>query len=77
MPNARSRITTSANSRSSRSKEIANLTVSVNRRLLAALTSGSRRTSAIKFASNGEVLSLLHARVRGTFKSTTAKTTTV
>src|SRR5271167_1214209 len=47
--------------------------------LLSARTSGKRCTSPIKFASNGEVLSLLHARanVRGMFKSTTDKMTTV
>src|SRR5258708_1153581 len=40
---------------------------------------GKRRTSPIKFASKGEVLSRLHARAkfRGIFKSTTGRTTTV
>src|SRR6266481_3132536 len=47
--------------------------------LLTARTFGKRRTSPIKFASKGEVLSRLHARakVRGIFKSTTGRTTTV
>src|SRR5260370_20592732 len=51
----------------------------VNLYLLTAPTFGKRRTSRIKFASKGEVLSRLHARakVRGIFKSTTGRTTTV
>ncbi len=46
--------------------------------LLTARTSGKRCTSAIKFASNVEVLSLLHAKASrsGIFKSTTGKMTT-
>jgi hypothetical protein len=49
------------------------------RALLTARMSGKRCTSPMKFASKGEVLSLLQARasVRGTFKSTTGKMTTV
>ena len=44
-----------------------------------ARTSGKRCTSAIKFASKVEGLSLLHARAsgRGMFKSTTGKMTTL
>ena len=51
----------------------------VNLYLLTACTFGKRRTSPIKFASKGDVLSRLHARakVRGIFKSTTGRTTTV
>src|SRR5580704_15401752 len=47
--------------------------------LLTARTSRRRRTSSIKRASKGEVLSRLHARASNTgmFKSTTGKTATV
>jgi Terminase RNaseH-like domain len=47
--------------------------------LLTARTSRMRRTSSIKRASKGEVLSRLHARASetGMFKSTTGKTATV
>ena len=48
-------------------------------RLLTARTLGDRRTSPMKLASKGEVLSLRHARAsrRVTLKSTTGKMTTV
>jgi hypothetical protein len=47
--------------------------------LLTARTSGRHRTSSMKRASKGEVLSLLHTRdiVRGMFKSSTGRMATV